>query len=107
VIDGHHIDLALWDTDAQEDRLRPLSYAESNVILISFAVDSPDSLYNVKNKVCDYSLFVLAMREHAFFTVLLGSAVDRRGFALLPGTAYYPRRVQEGSQEYQSATSYS
>jgi hypothetical protein len=34
------------------DRLRPLSYPDSHVILICFAVDSPDSLDNVQEKVC-------------------------------------------------------
>ncbi|CDS02960.1 hypothetical protein LRAMOSA00362 [Lichtheimia ramosa] len=32
------------------DRLRPLSYPDSHVILICFAVDSPDSLDNVQEK---------------------------------------------------------
>lgn len=32
-------------------RLRPLSYPDSHVILICFAVDSPDSLDNVQEKV--------------------------------------------------------
>ena len=45
--------LQLWDTAGQEDydRLRPLSYPDSHVILICFAVDSPDSLDNVQEKV--------------------------------------------------------
>lgn len=33
------------------DRLRPLSYPDSHVILICFAIDSPDSLENVQEKV--------------------------------------------------------
>lgn len=36
------------------DRLRPLSYPDSHVILICFAVDSPDSLDNVQEKVMYY-----------------------------------------------------
>ncbi len=52
-MDGKHVELALWDTAGQEDydRLRPLSYPDSHVILICFAVDSPDSLDNVQEKV--------------------------------------------------------
>ncbi len=52
-VDGKHVELALWDTAGQEDydRLRPLSYPDSHVILICFAVDSPDSLDNVGEKV--------------------------------------------------------
>ncbi|KAG0165299.1 GTP-binding protein Rho1 [Apophysomyces sp. BC1034] len=51
-VDGQHIELALWDTAGQEDydRLRPLSYPDSDVILISFAVDLPDSLDNITEK---------------------------------------------------------
>ena len=47
------IELALWDTAGQEDydRLRPLSYPESNVLLIIFAIDYPTSLMNVEDKV--------------------------------------------------------
>ena len=53
-VDGKHVELALWDTAGQEDydRLRPLSYPDSHVILICFAIDSPDSLDNVQEKVC-------------------------------------------------------
>lgn len=52
VVDGKRVELALWDTAGQEDydRLRPLSYPDSHVILICFAVDSPDSLDNVQEK---------------------------------------------------------
>jgi len=51
-VDGKHVELALWDTAGQEDydRLRPLSYPDSHVILICFSVDSPDSLDNVQEK---------------------------------------------------------
>jgi GTPase SAR1 family protein len=57
-VDGKHVELALWDTAGQEDydRLRPLSYPDSHVILICFAVDSPDSLDNVQEKVSDKGL---------------------------------------------------
>jgi Ras family protein A len=51
-VDNKRVELALWDTAGQEDydRLRPLSYPDSHVILICFAVDSPDSLDNVQEK---------------------------------------------------------
>ncbi|KDQ11742.1 hypothetical protein BOTBODRAFT_57290 [Botryobasidium botryosum FD-172 SS1] len=50
--EGKMIELALWDTAGQEeyDRLRPLSYPESDVILIVFSVDFPVSLANVQDK---------------------------------------------------------
>lgn len=46
------VELALWDTAGQEDydRLRPLSYPDTNVILMCFSVDSPDSLENIPEK---------------------------------------------------------
>jgi Ras family len=52
--------LALWDTAGQEDydRLRPLSYPDSHVILICFAIDSPDSLDNVQEKVSSLLLLL-------------------------------------------------
>lgn len=51
-VDGRSVQLALWDTAGQEDyeRLRPLAYAQSHVILIGFSVDNPDSLENVRHK---------------------------------------------------------
>jgi len=50
--EGKTVELALWDTAGQEeyDRLRPLSYPESDVILIVFSVDFPVSLGNVEDK---------------------------------------------------------
>ena len=54
--EGKEIELALWDTAGQEeyDRLRPLSYPESDVILIVFSIDFPTSLGNVQDKVRSY-----------------------------------------------------
>ncbi|CAO3598277.1 small GTPase-binding protein [Absidia repens] len=46
------VELALWDTAGQEeyDRLRPLSYPETDVILICFAIDQPTSFANVQDR---------------------------------------------------------
>jgi Rho family protein len=51
-IDGQQVELSLWDTAGQEefDRLRSLSYSDTHVIMVCFAVDSPDSLENVQSK---------------------------------------------------------
>lgn len=54
-LDGKPVQLALWDTAGQEEyeQLRPLSYAKSHVILIAFAIDTPDTLENVITKWID------------------------------------------------------
>lgn len=46
------IELSLWDTAGQEDydRLRPLSYPESDVVLMCYSVDSASSLDNLTEK---------------------------------------------------------
>ena len=64
-VDGKHVELALWDTAGQEDydRLRPLSYPDSHVILICFAIDSPDSLDNVQEKVNKIHSCILAKKN--------------------------------------------
>ena len=51
--DGRNIELALWDSVGQEEyeRLRALAYHDSHVILICYAIDMPDSLENVVEKV--------------------------------------------------------
>merc|ERR1712021_252390 len=43
-VDNRQVELALWDTAGQEDydRLRPLSYPDTDVILMCFSIDSPE-----------------------------------------------------------------
>lgn len=55
--EGKIVEFALWDTAGQEeyDRLRPLSYPETHVLFVCFAVDYPVSLENVEDKVCSPS----------------------------------------------------
>eukprot|EP00039_Didymoeca_costata_P026943 m.17046 g.17046 ORF g.17046 m.17046 type:complete len:193 (+) comp5883_c0_seq1:226-804(+) len=52
MVDGKPINLGLWDTAGQEDydRLRPLSYPQTDVFLICFSIISPSSFENVKSK---------------------------------------------------------
>lgn len=40
-VDGIHTELALWDTAGQEDydRLRPMSYPDTDILLLAYAVD--------------------------------------------------------------------
>ncbi|XP_074672727.1 rho-related GTP-binding protein RhoG isoform X1 [Strix aluco] len=51
-VDGRTINLNLWDTAGQEeyDRLRTLSYPQTNVFIICFSIASPPSYENVKHK---------------------------------------------------------
>jgi len=57
MVDGKPISLGLWDTAGQEDydRLRPLSYPQTDVFLICFSLTSPPSFENVRTKVDSYS----------------------------------------------------
>lgn len=52
MVDGKPINLGLWDTAGQEDydRLRPLSYPQTDVFLICYSIISPASFENVKAK---------------------------------------------------------
>lgn len=52
MVDGEPISLGLWDTAGQEDydRLRPLSYPQTDVFLICFSIGSPPSYDNVAAK---------------------------------------------------------
>jgi len=92
-LDGKAVQLALWDTAGQEEyeRLRPLSYSKSHVILIAFAIDTPDSLENVRTKwneevrsICGPSVPVL----------LLGLKSDLRPPSDHPDIANYVSREQ-------------
>ena len=53
MVDNKPISLGLWDTAGQEDydRLRPLSYPQTDVFLVCFSIVSPPSFDNVLSKV--------------------------------------------------------
>jgi len=77
--DGRVINLGLWDTAGQEDydRLRPLSYPNTDAFLICFSIMNPTSLANVKSK------WYPEIAHHApgVPVVLVGTQMDRRSDA--------------------------
>lgn len=76
MVDGKLISLGLWDTAGQEDydRLRPLSYPQTNVFIIAFSLVSPSSFENVKTK------WYPEISHHAPGTciILVGTKLDLR-----------------------------
>jgi Ras-related C3 botulinum toxin substrate 1 len=76
VVDNITVSLGLWDTAGQEDydRLRPLSYPQTNVFLVCFSVISPSTYTNVANK------WIPEIRHHCPDTpiVLCGTKIDLR-----------------------------
>lgn len=76
VLSGETISLGLWDTAGQEDydRLRPLSYPQTDVFLLCFSVVSPPSFDNVTVK------WIPELRHHCPHTpiLLVGTKNDLR-----------------------------
>eukprot|EP00033_Pygsuia_biforma_P000418 GCRY01000499.1.p1 GENE.GCRY01000499.1~~GCRY01000499.1.p1 ORF type:complete len:198 (+),score=25.93 GCRY01000499.1:163-756(+) len=52
MVDQQALELSLWDTAGQEDydRVRPLSYPDTDVFLLCFSLDKPESFVNVSKK---------------------------------------------------------
>lgn len=76
MVDGKTISLGLWDTAGQEDydRLRPLSYPQTDVFLICFSLVSPPSFENVRTKWWPE----IAHHAPGVPTVLVGTKLDLR-----------------------------
>jgi len=76
MIDEKPVNLALWDTAGQEqyDRLRPLSYPQTDVFLVCFAVSHKVSFNNVKSK------WIPEIRHHCpnIPYILVGTKSDLR-----------------------------
>ena len=75
-LNGKFVSLSLWDTAGQEDydRLRPLSYPQTNVFLVCFSVVSPTSFEHVEHK------WVPEITHHCpeAPVILVGNKVDLR-----------------------------
>lgn len=76
MVDGHAFNLGLWDTagQAEYDRLRPLSYPQTDVFLLCFSVVSRASFDNVALK------WAPEVNHHATGVpvVLVGTMADLR-----------------------------
>jgi Ras-related C3 botulinum toxin substrate 1 len=77
IVDDMPIRLGLWDTAGQEDyeRIRPLSYPQTNVFLICFSLVSESSYQNVDHK------WHPEVRQHCgpdVPIILVGTKVDLR-----------------------------
>ena len=76
MVDGRPINLGLWDTAGQEDydRLRPLSYPQTDVFLLCFSVTNPTSVENLRTK------WYPEIAAHAPGTpfILVGTKLDLR-----------------------------
>lgn len=75
-VDGKRVQLGLWDTAGQEDydRLRPLSYPQTDVLLLCFSLVSPASAANVTAR------WAPELRRHCPKTpvLLVGTKLDLR-----------------------------
>jgi len=86
-LDEKPVQLALWDTAGQEEyeRLRPMSYSKSHVILIAFALDTPDSLENVTAK---WIVEVRSICGPSIPVILVGCKADLRPPVITPDTPW-------------------
>jgi len=77
MIEGICYNLNLWDTAGQEeyDKLRHLSYPETDIFVVCFSVVDPDSYSNVTAR------WIKELREHCPNTpvLLVGTKLDLRG----------------------------
>lgn len=76
MVNGQEYELTLFDTAGQEDydKLRPMSYDNTDVFLLCFSIAEPDSLSNVKVK------WIKELSLHCPKTpvVLVGTQMDLR-----------------------------
>lgn len=99
-VDGHPVNLGLWDTAGQEDydRLRPLSYPQTDIFLVCFSVVGPSSYANVQTK------WIPELQHHApgIPYILVGTKIDLRedkeALAQLANVSKAPFKKSDGER---------
>ncbi|CAH1780801.1 unnamed protein product [Owenia fusiformis] len=97
-VDTVPVNLGLWDTAGQEDydRLRPLSYPQTDVFLVCFSVISPSSFENVNTK------WMPEIKHHCpeAPVLLIGTKIDLRenkeAIGLLVSQGLSPIKREQG-----------
>ncbi len=101
MVDGKPYNLGLWDTAGQEDydRLRPLSYPQTDVFLVCFSVISQTSYRNVRARWYPE----LTYHNPNTPTILCGTKIDLRDqkeFNCIPYDDGYKLSKEIGSLKY-------
>ncbi|XP_067944619.1 ras-related C3 botulinum toxin substrate 2-like [Watersipora subatra] len=99
-VDGTQVQLALWDTAGQEDydRLRPLSYPQTDVFLVCFSIMAPSSFDNVSSK------WIPEIRHHCpdAPVILVGTKLDlrddRQCLSELAAKGFSPIKREQGQK---------
>ena len=95
---SHKIELSIWDTAGQEDydRLRPLSYPQTDIFLLCYSIESQSSYNNIKTKWVD------EIKSHMPDTpfLLVGTKIDLRNENSLQEIDGYNLAKDVGAQEY-------
>ena len=72
MVDGQNYELTLFDTAGQEDydKLRPMSYDNTDVFLLCFSIVEPDSFDNAREKVSYLGIFFYKLSETPLLIIL-------------------------------------
>ncbi|KAK4555585.1 GTP-binding protein Rho1 [Recurvomyces mirabilis] len=97
-VNGRHVELALWDTAGVEDydRLRPLSYPDSHVVLICFSIGRPASYENITEKWAKEILQFCPGLPIVLVGLQKDVRYDPQVLAELAKTGEYPVTPQQG-----------
>ena len=100
MVDGNAINLGIWDSIGHEDydRLRPLSYPQTDIFLICFSITNPESFENVRTK------WLPEIKKHAPGVpfIIVGTKIDLRDdndtIEFLRGKRRSPVSTADGEQ---------